>query len=130
MRIPLAVAALLAFFVMSACSAAETITVDGTLTLLKSATRQAAQGECAGYRGMDDINAGTSVVVSDAAGVVIAAGELDPATDYSRMGACTFPFSVADVPVGDYYQVEVASRGQVVVSHADVVGGTVALSLG
>lgn len=81
---------------------------------------------CQGVGGYRDIAAGVQVTVSDGGGRVLAlgalgTGELVPAqeTAYSILHpesksdpvGCTYPISVASIPVADFYGIEVAHRG-------------------
>ena len=74
---------------------------------------------CSGWRGYDDIRAGTQVVVTDPAGTTIAVGALgtgvprrDP-NDTSRATECRFPFQVTGVPGGhQFYGLQVGRRGK------------------
>lgn len=81
--------------------------------------------------GYADVRAGTQVVVTDAAGDVVAMATLGPGSNAARPGGgwCTFPFT-ADVPAGsDFYGVEVASRGVVRLT-ADQLAAGVHLTIG
>lgn len=84
---------------------------------------------CYGYRGMSDLNQGTSVTVYDASGTIVGAGVLGSGTSPDRMG-CMFPFEVKGVPAGeDFYQVEISHRGRVTVSAEDAQAGRVKLQV-
>jgi hypothetical protein len=90
---------------------------------------------CQGTGGFEDIRAGTSVVIHDSAGKIVATGQLDEgagsdlATSQIAL-TCRFPFSVQDVPRQKFYGVEVSHRGIVRFSAEQVADGPVALSLG
>ncbi|MEO3978992.1 hypothetical protein [Streptomyces sp. CAU 1734] len=103
-------------------------TLIGTFTLTEGAIRTDDDG-CRGTGGYDDIAAGTSVTVYDAAGGVAATGSLGE-SEYS-IGACAFIVTVKDVPKGEkYYQVEVSHRGKVQLSAKEAEAGKLAVSLG
>lgn len=109
---------------------AGSFTLRGAMVLGDNATASTSEGECVGYAGFDDVAAGASVVVSDAGGAVVAAGQLEPAVSYVD-GVCTFPFAVADVPAGsNFYRVEVSHRGSVVFGADEAGRGEVRVSLG
>lgn len=83
-------------------------TITGTVTI---------NATCGQVRGYDDIHTGTQVIVTDAAGTVIATGYI---TDEGRvtfsgpLTRCTLPFMVTDVPEGkDFYGIEISRRGKV-----------------
>jgi hypothetical protein len=83
---------------------------------------------CRTSGGYDDIKAGTQVTVTDAAGKVIALGDLDAGVS-SKTG-CEFDFSVTGVPDGsDFYSVEVAHRGELRYTRADL-NSPLSLTLG
>ncbi|MFE9743853.1 hypothetical protein ACFYOT_03000 [Saccharothrix saharensis] len=101
----------------------------GTMSLTDGVTSVASSGECAGYRGYDDIYEGTQVTVYDAAGKAVGLGRLYNA-QYTA-GSCVFEFTVGNVPLGDdIYQVEVSHRGKVSYRFEDAESGRVNLSLG
>ncbi|MCE6999502.1 hypothetical protein LZG04_32520 [Saccharothrix sp. S26] len=101
----------------------------GTLSLNDGVTSVTSSGECAGYRGYDDIYEGSQVTVYDAAGKAVGLGRLYNA-QYSA-GSCVFEFTVGNVPLGDeIYQVEVSHRGKVSYKVEDAKSGRVSLSLG
>lgn len=78
-------------------------------------------GECAGQGQVDDIRRGAVVTVYDAAGAIIGTGQLEAGTGTD--GSCVFPFAIDDVRVGDFVQVEVAHRGRLTYSAAEVEAG-------
>lgn len=86
---------------------------------------------CSGTGGYDDIQAGTSVVVSDENGKVLATGHLD-AGKISALETCRFTFDLNGVPDASFYQVEVSHRGKVTFSSDDLSkkGWQVDLTLG
>ncbi|MEV4315188.1 hypothetical protein [Actinocrispum sp. NPDC049592] len=84
---------------------------------------------CAGYRGYNDIAEGAGVTVYNAAGAVVATGELGDSTYNGSV--CTFKLVIVNVPDGEkFYQVEVTHRGKISVPEADAKAGLVALTLG
>ena len=94
--------------------------VNGFMTLrLGQFTWDKDPDVCSGWRGYDDIHAGTQVVVTDPAGTTIAIGALgqgvprrDP-VDTSRATECRLPLRVAGVPGGhQFYGLEVGRRGK------------------
>ncbi|MGW4110058.1 hypothetical protein ACWEFJ_04200 [Actinosynnema sp. NPDC004786] len=101
----------------------------GTLDLTDGATGYADSGECAGYRGYDDIAEGAQVTVYDASGKAVALGKLSNAQYEGSV--CSFEFVVGNVPLGEnIYQVEVSHRGKVSYTFEQAKAGKVALSLG
>jgi hypothetical protein len=89
----------------------QTFSLSGTLTLYSDDSPSVGQVECRGTGGYQDIGQGTSVSISDEAGVLLAKGNLDRGSQYP--GFCIFAFRVADVPEGkSFYRVEVAQRGE------------------
>lgn len=74
-----------------------------------------SDGECSGAGGYSDISEGTDVVVKDATGRLLAAGELAAGVPEEESGRiCSFKFEVPDVPRGEGpYTVEVSHRGDV-----------------
>jgi hypothetical protein len=108
------------------------VTIKGTMTIKDDIDGGTA---CQGDGGYSDIRGGTEVVIHDAAGKVIATGQLadgvgsDFATDEIAL-TCTFHFTVRDVPEQDFYGIEVSHRGTVQFSAAQIERGDVELSLG
>jgi hypothetical protein len=125
------------------------VTVTGTMTVEAGEGSGANVGNaCLTEGGYADIRTGTQVTVKDAGGKVIAIGSLGPGTvraaqtlpkfnaekgvveDVSQAVKCGFEFSVAGVPGGEsFYSVEVAHRGDVRFSSADI-GSPLEMSLG
>lgn len=92
-----------------------------------------SDGTCEIFGGDDDVNAGASVTVYDAAGAIIGNGRLQQGEKFYRtplgegyVGACSFGFSL-DVPPSDFFQVEIERRGKVTVAREDA--GTIMLLL-
>ncbi|RZT84913.1 hypothetical protein EV383_1771 [Pseudonocardia sediminis] len=102
------------------------MTVNGSTIPQKGPT---AVGVCTTWRGFFDVRAGTAVTVRDSSGAIVAVGQLAPAT-VGGYGSCTFPFMLEDVPLSDFYTVEVGRRGEVTATAADVTSAGVHLSLG
>lgn len=110
-----------------------TTAISGSLELtLPHFTWSNSTNTCWGDGGFSDIREGAQVVVSDAAGAVIAVSALSaglPSVAGGRATSCTFGITVTNVPSGrTFYGVEVSHRG--VVRFAEVDLGRVALSLG
>jgi hypothetical protein len=74
---------------------------------------------CTGTGGYTDLHAGTSVVVKNEDGKVLATGTLD-AGKIVALETCGFKFNVANVPDANFYQVEVSHRGEVTYSKKDL----------
>ncbi|MFF3845654.1 hypothetical protein [Streptomyces sp. NPDC002328] len=105
-----------------------TFTLTGNFELTEDAVSNGLGG-CKGSGGYDDIAEGTAVTVYDAAGTVIATGELGDSTLNS--GTCAFGVAVDNVPKGeDFYKVEISHRGTVQLSAADAQAGLFGASLG
>jgi hypothetical protein len=66
---------------------------------------------CEVRRDSYDLRAGTPVVVKDVAGSTVATGELEPGVivdlSFAVENGCRFDFTVEDVPVSAYYQIEI-----------------------
>jgi hypothetical protein len=62
-----------------------------------------------------ELHAGTPVVVKDVAGSTVATGELEPGVivdlSFAEHNGCRFDFTIEDVPVSAYYQIEVGDTG-------------------
>lgn len=84
--------------------------------------------KCFTTGGYDDISKGTQVTVSDENGKTVGVGELSDGV-YSE-GACSFPFTIKDLPAGrKFYKVEVSHRGGIQYTEKQMRDG-VAVSLG
>lgn len=110
------------------------VTITGSVTLTDGVD---GGGTCQGSGGYADIRGGTSVVVHDSTGKVVATGQLEEGiggpgilTDSDIAFECKFPFTLEDVPRQKFYGVEVSHRGTVQFSAQQVSKGPVALSLG
>ncbi|MFJ7181081.1 hypothetical protein ACIQXA_32880 [Streptomyces massasporeus] len=105
-----------------------TFTLTDTFELTGDAVSDGLGG-CEGSGGYDDITEGTAVTVYDAAGTVVATGQLEDSKMNS--GTCTFEVAVEDVPRGqDFYKVEISHRGTVQLSGDEAEAGRFGASLG
>jgi len=112
----------------SAAAAAHDVT--GSIAVSQYMGTRGLGTECTGQGGYDDIHAGSAVVVKDEGGKILATSQLDPGK-ITRLGECTFAFSVRSVPDAKFYQFEVSHRGQVTYAKKDLsdAGWTVKLTL-
>jgi hypothetical protein len=119
--------------VVAVAGAASSIDVEGTFTLTDSYSSYWGSGvgsftpgrSCEGDGGYSDIQAGTAVTISDAAGRVVAAGVLAGGRA-SSSADCDFTFSVPDVPGGeDLYRLEVSHRGTLTYTADQLAAGPV-----
>jgi len=115
--------------VAAAASAASVMYVEGTFTLTDSGSSYyygssfTPGRSCEGDGGYSDIQAGTSVTVSDATGRVIATGALSGGMATSS-SVCAFTFTVPDVPAGeDFYRLEVSHRGTLTYDADELAAG-------
>lgn len=117
----------------AASSPARTFPVHGSLTLTLgqfSGDPDNLLAGCAGEGGYDDLHAGTSVTVTDAAGATIGLGKLGQGFLNPGASTCSFSFNVTNIPAGKgFYGVEVSRRGRVQYPEADLVKDVV-LSIG
>lgn len=108
-----------------------TVTLKSGSALLGSPQERDCSGS--GVSGFEDVVAGASVTVYDAAGAVVATGSLGAGkypTDAYLSDPCVFPLVVPDVPGGaKFYQVEVSHWGKVTVSAEDAKARRFAASL-
>lgn len=80
--------------------------------------------------GYNDIVDGAPVTVYDAAGTVVATGQLGT-EDSAELGRCMWPITVPNVPATSaFYAVEVTHRGKVTVPAAQARAGDIHLTLG
>ena len=94
-----------------------TFVLRGVLTLNHGWLRSGT-GSCTGSGGFSDIHVGAQVVVTDAAGAVIAVTELGEGVVLDK--ECFFGFRAVAVPLGrGFYGVEVTHRGRVQFSESD-----------
>lgn len=113
-------------FAIDAATKAERSTFEITGVLTVDASLLPA-GDCAGSADHRDVLT-TAVTVSDASGTVLGQGRLDDGTRSER--ACTFTFSVPDVPRGhELYEVEVGRSGGVSYTEQEARAG-LTLTLG
>jgi D-arabinose 1-dehydrogenase-like Zn-dependent alcohol dehydrogenase len=108
------------------------LSINGTLTLHQDPEAGAQEGDlCSGTGGYDDIDLGTSVVVTNEQGTVVGTGSLGPGSTTSSLD-CDFTFTVADLPEARFYGIEVSHRGRVTFSRQqlDQDGWDVGLTLG
>lgn len=110
----LAIAGVVAYL----ATASGTVTVTGTLEL---SHREDIDGHCdTGLPGFTDIHGGTQIIVTDGAGKTLAIGRLGSGTAMKK-SLCLYDFSITDVPGGEgFYGIEVAHRGRVQYSRADL----------
>lgn len=97
-------------------------TIVGTLTVEASTSSDSSDGgDCyASDGGYSDVRMGAGVTIKDETGTVVALGNLDPGHTIEP-AKCTFGFSVVSVPEGKkFYSVEVAHRGEVRYTRADL----------
>lgn len=103
----------------------KSFTVTGTITVNdrdgNGLTVAGDNTKCEGRGGYADLTKTAQVVVTDAAGAVVATGAIDDfgtrTNDYGRIIRCVFTFTVYGVPAGhDFYGVEVAHRGKLTYS--------------
>lgn len=106
----------------------ETFTVSGYVTLkLGQFAWYSTDNICIGIRAFDDINLETQVVVSDASGKTLGAGNFglpevvkDP-NDATRATNCRVPFAVNGVPMGhEFYGVQVGQRDKMSFNRFDI----------
>lgn len=112
-------AALLALFLAVGCGPSQARhTLSGTLTLPwgQCITESAGSGTLTGTGGYSDIAVGTSVVVKDQSGTVLATGHLS----FKSGNGCHWNLKVTDIPDASFYQVEVSHRGAITYSRADL----------
>lgn len=116
----------------SASPSPTSMLVSGTFTLFDD-----DMFRCVGTGGYSDIGVGTQVTVKNEAGLIIATGSLEEGTliegeSAFAKDACRFPFAITDVPISAFYSFEVARRGALNYSHAEMesMGWQVDLSLG
>lgn len=96
-------------------------TVTGSITVVDSDGNgiTVESDRCRGKGGFTDLTKATQVVITDAAGTVVATGAIDdfgtPTNVAGRFVECELPFTVDGVPAGhDFYGIEVARRGRLI----------------
>jgi hypothetical protein len=90
--------------------------------------RVGEKAECAGANGYDDIAEGSSVTVYSSDGRVIGVGGLNAGVaTASTMDSgktwwepCTFTFTVRNLPLDNFYQLEISHRGKITVSRQEM----------
>jgi len=112
-------------------------TISGTVVLSNGEAPERTAGACTGTGGYDDMHVGAQVVVTDAAGDIVATGRLtlDPnGPEPAGSGAyqCGYAFSIAGVPASDFYSVGIAGRKGLTYSATELesMGWDLDLSLG
>jgi hypothetical protein len=88
-------------------------TITGSFELVDKDISRGGPGECQGTGGFSDINQNMQVVVLDGKRNTIATGNLEAdnySGEYSNV-ACAFPFRIENVPISDFYEIEVGRRG-------------------
>lgn len=123
--VAVAVGALLA--VGGDASGGDRLTVSGSLELVDFDTHYSG---CVGQGGYADIKQGSQVVVTDGSGKTVGLGALTSGSPTGTREMCRYYFKVEGVPGDlDYYGIEVAHRGRVQYSKADIAR-EVRISLG
>ncbi|GGW66959.1 hypothetical protein GCM10010340_51360 [Streptomyces griseoloalbus] len=101
----------------------------GTLTVAGIGAGLEPEELCSGTGGYSDIDFGTQVNVTDAAGTLVAVGSLGFG-EKTELG-CEFPFTVDDVTPGSkFYTVEVSHRGGLTQTEDELRAGGLAFTLG
>jgi hypothetical protein len=84
---------------------------------------------CAAKSGYDDVQEGTEVVISDAAGTTLAVGQLEAGKvvrSEAGFNVCEFRFQVSGVPGGhSTYRVEISDRGDFHYNQDEMTRGVV-----
>ncbi|MCM1942693.1 hypothetical protein NC239_31265 [Streptomyces sp. G3] len=102
---------------------------DGTLTVAGIGAGLDPGELCSGTGGYSDIDFGTQVNVTDAAGTLVAVGSLGLG-EKTELG-CEFPFTVDDITPGSkFYTVEVSHRGGLTQTEDQLHAGGLAFTLG
>ncbi|WP_437095204.1 hypothetical protein [Streptomyces sp. enrichment culture] len=107
----------------------EPFSTDGTLTVAGIGSGLDLDDLCSGTGGYSDIDFGTQVNVTDAAGTLVAVGSLSFGKK-TELG-CEFPFTVDDITPGSkFYTVEVSHRGGLTQTEDELRAGGLAFTLG
>jgi hypothetical protein len=107
----------------------EPFSTDGTLTVAGIGAGLDSEELCSGTGGYSDIDFGTQVNVTDAAGTLVAVGSLGFGQK-TELG-CEFPFTVDDITPGSkFYTVEVSHRGGLTQTEDELRSGGLAFTLG
>ncbi|MEV7861583.1 hypothetical protein AB0O86_22820 [Streptomyces hirsutus] len=102
---------------------------DGTLTVAGIGAGLDPKELCSGTGGYSDIDFGTQVNVTDAAGTLVAKSSLGLGQK-TELG-CEFPFTVDDITPGSkFYTVEVSHRGGLTQTEDELRAGGLAFTLG
>ncbi|MEV5250851.1 hypothetical protein AB0K98_03660 [Streptomyces werraensis] len=102
---------------------------DGTLTVAGIGAGLDPGELCSGTGGYSDIDFGTQVNVTDAAGTLVAVGSLG--LGEKTVLGCEFPFTVDDITPGSkFYTVEVSHRGGLTQTEDELRAGGLAFTLG
>lgn len=102
---------------------------DGTLTVSGIGAGLDPGELCSGTGGYSDIDFGTQVTVSDAAGTLVATGTLGLGQKTEQ--GCEFPFTVDDITPGSkFHTVEVSHRGGLTQTEDDLRAGGLTFTLG
>jgi hypothetical protein len=97
-------------------------TATGTVAVDDDSVTRSAGSVCFVSGTYPDVVAGAQVVITDAASKTVAIGALGPGRADDQHD-CVFPFSVRGVPSGlGFYGVEVAHRGRVQFTEAEMHG--------
>lgn len=95
-----------------------TRTLTGTFTLIDSGV-VGDSTYCFGTGGYDDVRGGMKVTVRDGSGTIIATGDTDDGRTESSV-ICVLEFSLSDVPIVDFYEIEVGRRGSISYSYDEL----------
>ncbi|MFK4146861.1 hypothetical protein [Streptomyces sp. NPDC004065] len=102
---------------------------DGTLTVAGIGTGLDSGETCSGTGGYSDIDFGTQVTVTDAAGTLVATGSLGLGRETEQ--GCEFPFTVDDITPGSkLYTVEISHRGGLTKTEDELRAGRLGFTLG
>jgi len=96
-----------------------THTISGQFTLRDYSSAN-ERTPCRGLSGYSDINAGTTVLISNEKGTIIATGELGTGSKDIYEDSCNFPYKVTGVPAAKIYSIEVSHRGKSTYSLSDL----------
>jgi serine/threonine-protein kinase len=109
----------------------QTMTVRGSITVPWSGSfLSPTSNECVGKGGYDDLAPGGQVTVTDEKGRVVAVGRITIGQG-NPGDACVLLFQVDGVPRGaQFYGVEVTHRGKIQKTEAELLSGTLNLTIG
>lgn len=101
----------------------------GTLTVSRIGVGLDSGEPCSGTGGYSDISFGTQVTITDAAGTLVAMGNLSLGRKTKQ--GCEFPFTVDDITPGSkFYTVEISRRGGLTKTEDQLRAGELAFTLG